>query len=151
MLSEQEIIRREKLVKLREYGINPYPAALFKISTNTIKIISDFKENKSVSIAGRLMSRRIQGKASFAEIQDSVGKIQLYFNRDEICPNEDKSMYNDVYKKLLDIGDIIGIEGKLFTTQVGEKTILVKKFTLLSKSIRPLPLPKTDSEGKNYA
>ncbi len=150
MLSEQEIIRREKLVKLREYGINPYPAALFKISTNTIKIISDFKENKSVSIAGRLMSRRIQGKASFAEIQDSVGKIQLYFNRDEICPNEDKSMYNDVYKKLLDIGDIIGIEGKLFTTQVGEKTILVKKFTLLSKSIRPLPLPKTDSEGKNY-
>ena len=150
MLSEQEIIRREKLSKLREYGINPYPAALFKISTNTIKIISDFEENKSVSIAGRLMSRRIQGKASFAEIQDSVGKIQLYFNRDEICPNEDKSMYNDVYKKLLDIGDIIGIEGNLFTTQVGEKTILVKKFTVLSKAIRPLPLPKTDSEGKNY-
>ena len=150
MLSEQEIIRREKLSKLREYGINPYPAALFEISTNTIKIISDFKENKSVSIAGRLMSRRIQGKASFAEIQDSVGKIQLYFNRDEICPNGDKSMYNDVYKKFLDIGDIIGIEGKLFTTQVGEKTILVKKFTVLSKSLRPLPLPKTDSEGKNY-
>ncbi len=150
MLSEQEIIRREKLSKLREYGINPYPAALFKISTNTIKIISGFKENKSVSIAGRLMSRRIQGKASFAEIQDSKGKIQLYFNRDEICPNEDKSMYNDVYKKLLDIGDIIGIEGKLFTTKVGEKTILVKKFTVLSKSLRPLPLPKTDSEGKNY-
>ena len=123
MLSEQEIIRREKLSKLREYGINPYPAALFEISTNTIKIISDFKENKSVSIAGRLMSRRIQGKASFAEIQDSVGKIQLYFNRDEICPNGDKSMYNDLYKKFLDIGDIIGIEGKLFTTQVGEKTI----------------------------
>ena len=150
MLSEQEIIRREKLSKLREYGINPYPAALFELSTNTIKIISDFKENKSVSIAGRLMSRRIQGKASFAEIQDSVGKIQLYFNRDEICPNGDKSMYNDVYKKFLDIGDIIGIEGKLFTTQVGEKTILVKKFTVLSKSLRPLPLPKTDSEGKNY-
>lgn len=150
MLSEQELIRREKLDKLRKYGINPYPAALFKVSTNTKKVVSDFKENKSVSIAGRLMSRRIQGKASFAEIQDSVGKIQLYFNRDEICPNKDKSMYNDVYKKLLDIGDIIGIKGNLFTTQVGEKTILVKKFTVLSKSLRPLPLPKTDAEGKNY-
>ena len=150
MLSEQEIIRREKLNKLREYGINPYPAALFTISTDTTKIISDFKENQLVSIAGRLMSRRIQGKASFAEIQDSLGKIQLYFNRDEICPDEDKSMYNDVYKKLLDIGDIIGIEGSLFTTQVGEKTILVKKFTVLSKSLRPLPLPKTDSDGNIY-
>jgi lysyl-tRNA synthetase class 2 len=96
------------------------------------------------------MSRRIQGKASFAEIQDSLGKIQLYFNRDEICPDEDKSMYNDVYKKLLDIGDIIGVEGSLFTTQVGEKTILVKKFTVLSKSLRPLPLPKTDSDGNIY-
>ena len=150
MLSEQEIIRREKLNKLREYGINPYPAALFTISTDTTKIISDFKENQLVSIAGRLMSRRIQGKASFAEIQDSLGKIQLYFNRDEICPDEDKSMYNDVYKKLLDIGDIIGVEGSLFTTQVGEKTILVKKFTVLSKSLRPLPLPKTDSDGNIY-
>jgi lysyl-tRNA synthetase class 2 len=150
MLSEQEIIRREKLNKLREYGINPYPAALFTISIDTTKIISDFKENQFVSIAGRLMSRRIQGKASFAEIQDSLGKIQLYFNRDEICPDEDKSMYNDVYKKLLDIGDIIGVEGSLFTTQVGEKTILVKKFTVLSKSLRPLPLPKTDSDGNIY-
>ena len=150
MLSEQEIIRREKLNKLREYGINPYPAALFTISTDTTKIISDFKENQLVSIAGRLMSRRIQGKASFAEIQDSLGKIQLYFNRDEICPDEDKSMYNDVYKKLLDVGDIIGIEESLFTTQVGEKTILVKKFTVLSKSLRPLPLPKTDSDGNIY-
>ena len=150
MLSEQEIIRREKLNKLREYGINPYPAALFTISTDTTKIISDFKENQFVSIAGRLMSRRIQGKASFAEIQDSLGKVQLYFNRDEICPDEDKSMYNDVYKKLLDIGDIIGVEGSLFTTQVGEKTILVKKFTVLSKSLRPLPLPKTDSDGNIY-
>jgi len=150
MLSEQEIIRREKLNKLREYGINPYPAALFTISTDTNKIISDFKENISVSLAGRLMSRRIQGKASFAEIQDNLGKIQLYFNRDEICPKEDKSMYNDVYKKLLDIGDIIGVEGSLFTTQVGEKTILVKKFTLLSKSLRPLPLPKTDNDGNVF-
>ena len=150
MLSEQEIIRREKLNKLREYGINPYPAALFTISTDTNKIISEFKEDQSVSIAGRLMSRRIQGKASFAEIQDSSGKIQLYFNRDEICIGDDKSMYNDVYKKLLDIGDIIGIEGNLFITKVGEKTILVKKFTVLSKSLRPLPLPKTDADGNMY-
>jgi len=150
MLSEQEIIRREKLDKLREFGIDPYPAALYPISSDTSKIISDFKENKSVSIAGRLMSRRIQGKASFAEVQDMKGKIQVYFNRDEICPEEDKSMYNDVYKKLLDIGDIIGIDGVLFTTQVGEKTILVKKFTVLSKSLRPLPLPKSDSEGNVY-
>ena len=150
MLSEQEIIRREKLNKLREYGINPYPAALFTISTDTNKIISDFREDQPVSIAGRLMSRRIQGKASFAEIQDSSGKIQLYFNRDEICPDDDKSMYNDVYKKLLDIGDIIGVEGNLFITQVGEKTILVKKFTVLSKSLRPLPLPKTDTDGNMY-
>ena len=150
MLSEQEIIRREKLNKLREYGIDPYPAALFSISINTKKIISEFKDNQSVSIAGRLMSRRIQGKASFAEIQDSFGKIQVYFNRDEICPGDDKSMYNDVYKKLLDIGDIIGIKGNLFTTQVGEKTILVKNFTVLSKSLKPLPLPKTDNDGNIY-
>ena len=150
MLSEQEIIRREKLNKLREYGIDPYPAALFPISINTKKIISEFKDNQSVSIAGRLMSRRIQGKASFAEIQDSFGKIQVYFNRDEICPGDDKSMYNDVYKKLLDIGDIIGIKGNLFTTQVGEKTILVKNFTVLSKSLKPLPLPKTDNDGNIY-
>ena len=150
MLSEQEIIRREKLNKLREYGIDPYPAALFSISINTKKIISEFEDNQSVSIAGRLMSRRIQGKASFAEIQDSFGKIQVYFNRDEICPGDDKSMYNDVYKKLLDIGDIIGIKGNLFTTQVGEKTILVKNFTVLSKSLKPLPLPKTDNDGNIY-
>jgi lysyl-tRNA synthetase class 2 len=150
MLSEQEIIRREKLNKLREYGLDPYPAALFPVNTYTSKIISEFTDNQSVSIAGRLMSRRIQGKASFAEIQDSQGKIQLYFNRDLICPSEDKLMYNEVYKKLLDIGDIIGIEGNLFTTKVGEKTISVKKFTVLSKSLRPLPLPKSDSEGNVF-
>ena len=150
MLSEQEIIRREKLNKLREYGLDPYPATLFPVNTYTSKIISDFTNNQSVSIAGRLMSRRIQGKASFAEIQDSQGKIQLYFNRDKICPSEDKLMYNEVYKKLLDIGDIIGIEGNLFTTKVGEKTISVKKFTVLSKSLRPLPLPKSDSEGNVF-
>ena len=150
MLSEQEQIRREKLNKLKSLGINPFPANLYPVNNNSQEITSNFKENKDVVVAGRLMSRRIQGKASFAEIQDSKGKIQVYFNRDEICEGEDKSMYNEVYKKLLDIGDIIGIEGKLFTTQVGQKTILVKKFTLLSKSIKPIPLPKTDSEGKTY-
>jgi len=150
MLSEQEQIRREKLNKLKSLGINPFPANLFPLNTNSKEIISNFEENKKVVIAGRIMSRRIQGKASFAEIQDSKGKIQVYFNRDEICPDEDKALYNEVYKKLLDIGDIIGIEGILFTTQVGQKTVLVKKFTLLSKSIKPIPLPKTDSEGKTY-
>ena len=150
MLSEQEQIRREKLKKLKEMGIDPFPAALFPINTNSLKIISNYKENKKVSIAGRLMSRRIQGKASFAEIQDNKGKIQVYFNRDEICPEDDKTMYNEVYKKLLDFGDIIGVEGELFTTQVGQKTILVKDFKLLSKSIKPIPLPKTDSEGNVY-
>ena len=150
MLSEQEQIRREKLNKLKSLGINPFPANLYPINNNSLEITSNFKEDKDVVVAGRLMSRRIQGKASFAEIQDSKGKIQVYFNRDEICEGEDKTIYNEVYKKLLDIGDIIGIEGKLFTTQVGQKTILVKKFTLLSKSIKPIPLPKTDSEGKTY-
>ena len=150
MLSEQEQIRREKLNKLKSLGINPFPANLYPVNNNSLEITSNFKENKDVVVAGRLMSRRIQGKASFAEIQDSKGKIQVYFNRDEICEGENKTMYNEVYKKLLDIGDIIGIEGKLFTTQVGQKTILVKNFTLLSKSLKPIPLPKTDSEGKTY-
>ncbi len=149
-LSEQEIVRREKLSALRKLNINPYPADLFPVSHTTTGIKSDFTEGEKVIVAGRLMSRRIQGKASFAEIQDSHGKIQVYFNRDEICTGEDKSKYNDVYKKLLDIGDFIGIEGELFNTQVGEKTIMVKDFTLLSKSLRPLPLPKTDKEGKTF-
>ncbi len=146
-LSEQEIVRREKLASLRKLGINPYPADLFPVDHTTTEIKANFEEGKKVVVAGRLMSRRIQGKASFAEIQDSQGKIQVYFNRDEICPGEDKSKYNDVYKKLLDIGDFIGIEGELFTTQVGEKTIMVKDYSLLSKALRPLPLPKTDKEG----
>ncbi|MEM1340442.1 MAG: lysine--tRNA ligase [Bacteroidota bacterium] len=149
-LSEQELIRREKLTELKEMGIDPYPAALYPVDTNSGSILSDFEEGKAVTIAGRLMSRRIQGKASFAELQDSVGRIQVYFNRDEICPGEDKTLYNDVYKRLLDIGDIIGIEGSLFTTKVGEKTVMVKNFTVLSKALRPLPLPKTDAEGKVY-
>ena len=149
-LSEQEIVRREKLTKLREMGINPYPAALYPIDATSKSIKNDFEEGKKVVISGRLMSRRIQGKASFAELQDSEGRIQVYFNRDEICPGDDKTLYNDVYKKLLDIGDIIGIEGELFTTQVGEKTVMVKNFSLLSKSLKPLPLPKVDDEGKVY-
>ncbi len=149
-LSEQEQIRREKLQSLRELGINPYPAALYPLDSNSKTIKEDFVEGKTVTIAGRLMSRRIQGKASFAELQDSEGRIQVYFNRDEICPDEDKTSYNEVYKKLLDIGDIIGIKGSLFSTQVGEKTIMVKSFKLLNKTLRPLPLPKTDSDGNVY-
>lgn len=149
-LSEQEIIRREKLAKLREIGINPYPAALYPVDTTSKNIKENFSEGKKVVISGRLMSRRIQGKASFAELQDSEGRIQVYFNRDEICLDEDKTLYNEVYKKLLDIGDIIGVEGELFTTQVGEKTVMVKNFTLLSKALRPLPLPKVDSDGNVY-
>ena len=149
-LSEQEQVRREKLSRLREIGINPYPAALFPVDHNSTQAKQDYAEGKKVVIAGRLMSRRIQGSASFAEIQDGEGRMQVYFNRDEICTGEDKSMYNEVYKKLLDIGDFVGIEGELFTTKVGEKTVMVKTFTLLSKALKPLPLPKTDGEGNTY-
>ena len=149
-LSEQEIVRRDKLNKIKEMGIDPYPAELFPVSDYSIDIKNEFKIDEKVVIAGRLMSRRIQGNASFAELQDSKGKIQLYFNRDEICPDNDKTYYNEFYKKLLDIGDIIGVEGVLFKTKVGEKTVLVKSFKLLSKSLKPLPLPKEDSEGNLY-
>ena len=149
-LSEQEQVRREKLIQLRALGINPYPADLFPVDAMTADIKKNFENGKKVIIAGRLMSRRIQGKASFAELQDSKGRIQVYFNRDEICPGEDKVLYNEVYKKLLDIGDFIGVEGELFTTKVGEKTVLVKSFKLLSKALKPLPLPKTDSEGNTF-
>ena len=149
-ISEQGQIRREKLKALRDLGIDPYPAALFPVNTDSKSIKENFSEGKKVIIAGRLMSRRIQGKASFAELQDSKGRIQLYFNRDEICGGEDKTFYNEVYKKLLDIGDIIGLNGSLFTTQVGEKTVMVKSFQILNKTLRPLPLPKTDPEGNIY-
>ena len=148
-LSEQELIRREKLVKLRELGINPYPADLYPVDHTSKQVKEQFEEDKKVVIAGRLMSIRVQGKASFAQIQDSEGKIQVYFNRDEICTGEDKTMYNEVFKKLLDFGDFVGIEGELFTTQVGEKTVKVKNFTLLSKSLKPLPLPK-EKDGVIY-
>ena len=146
-LSEQEIVRREKLAKLRALGINPYPADLYPVNHTSKQIKETFAEGKKVIIAGRLMSRRIQGNASFAELQDSAGRIQVYFNRDEICTGDDKSKYNDVYKKLLDIGDFIGVEGELFTTKVGEKTVMVKDFTILSKALKPLPQPRIDSEG----
>ena len=149
-LSEQELIRREKLEELKKLGINPYPAALFPVDFYSNDLPNQYEEDKKVVLAGRLMSRRIQGSASFAELLDSSGRIQLYFNRDEICPGEDKSLYNEVYKKLLDIGDIIGLEGTLFTTQVGQQTVKVSHFTVLNKSLRPLPLPKTDAEGNLY-
>ncbi|MHA3045958.1 lysine--tRNA ligase [Riemerella anatipestifer] len=146
-LSEQEIIRREKLEKLSQMGINAFPADEYAITHTTQSIKENFQEGSKVKIAGRLMSRRIQGKASFAELQDSEGRIQVYFNRDEICPDEDKTLYNEVYKHLLDIGDIIGVEGELFKTQVGEMTVMVKNFTLLTKTLRPLPQPRTDENG----
>ncbi|OWR14352.1 lysine--tRNA ligase [Chryseobacterium sp. VAUSW3] len=146
-LSEQEIIRREKLATLQKMGIDAFPAEEYKITDTTKSIKENFTEGKKVQIAGRLMSRRIQGKASFAELQDSEGRIQVYFNRDEICTGEDKTLYNEVYKHLLDIGDIIGIEGELFNTQVGEMTVKVENFKILTKSLRPLPQPRTDENG----
>lgn len=149
-LSEQELVRREKLAKLRALGINPYPADLYPVTHTSSTIKDNFKEGDKVVVAGRLMRKKVQGKAAFTELQDSEGRIQVYFNRDEICNSEDKSAYNDVFKKLLDLGDFIGVEGELFTTQVGEKTVLVKDFKLLSKALKPLPLPKTDSEGNTY-
>ena len=148
-LSEQEIVRRESLQKLRDLGIDPYPAARFDVDATSKQIKKNYKEGKkqNVVIAGRLMSRRIMGKASFAELQDTDGRIQLYVNRDEICQGEDKIMYNKVFKKLLDIGDIIGIKGTVFTTKVGEISVKVKELTVLTKSLRPLPLPKVDTDG----
>ncbi|MDB2697838.1 lysine--tRNA ligase, partial [Crocinitomicaceae bacterium] len=146
-LSDQEIQRRETLDKLRAAGINPFPADLYPVDAYSSELKSNFEEGKTVFLAGRLMSQRIMGKASFAELQDSQGRIQVYFNRDEICPSEDKTLYNEVFKKLLDLGDFIGVKGTVFKTQVGEVSVSVKEFTLLSKSLKPLPLPKTDAEG----
>lgn len=149
-LSEQEIIRREKLQALRNLGINPYPADLYPVKHTSKAIKDNFEEGKKVVIAGRLMSVRDQGKAAFAEIQDSEGRIQAYFNRDVICEGEDKTSYNQIFKKLTDLGDFLGIEGELFTTQVGAKCVRVDNFTFLSKTLRPLPFPKTDEDGKVY-
>ena len=149
-MTEQERIRREKLDELKKLGIEPYPAELYPVSHFSTDLTSNYIDKQQVVIAGRIMSRRIQGNASFAEILDSKGKIQVYFNRDIICEGEDKTKYNIIYKKLLDIGDIIGIKGELFKTKVGETTILVKDFKVLNKSLRPLPLPKVDSDGNVY-
>ncbi len=155
-LSEQEIQRRQNLESLINSDINPYPAEKYEVSASAQHILDHFPtlegEDKSweLSIAGRLMIKRISGKAAFAELQDHSGRIQLYFNRDEICPGEDKSKYNDVFKKWLDLGDFIGVEGYVFRTQLGEITVHVKNFTLLSKSIKPLPVVKKDSEGNVY-
>ena len=144
--SEQELLRRESLAKLRELGIEPYPAALYTVNTNAAEIKSGFDAEKGnfqeVCIAGRLMSRRIMVAASFGEIQDETGRIQIYVKRDEICPGEDKTMYNTVWKKLLDIGDIIGIRGFAFITQTGQLSIHAKELTLLSKSLKVLPIVK---------
>ncbi len=152
-LSEQEIIRRKSLETLREMGINPYPAEMYPVNINTKEIKDNFQEEESnlqdVVIAGRLLSRRIMGKASFAEIQDEQGRIQIYVARDEICPDENKDLYNQVFKKLLDIGDFIGIKGFVFKTQMGEISIHAKEITLLSKSLKPLPIVK-EKEGKVY-
>ena len=149
ILSEQEKVRRESLQKLRELGIEPYPAEMFDVNITSKQIKDSYKDGNEleVIIAGRLMSRRIMGKASFAELQDAEGRIQLYVNRDEICEGENKTMYNTVFKKLLDIGDIIGIKGIVFTTKVGEISVKVKEIVVLTKSLRPLPLPKEDADG----
>ena len=152
-LSEQEVIRRENLQKIIDAGIDPYPGSEYHISHYATDIKDSFTEDKKddyqeVSIAGRLMMKRIMGKASFAELQDSSGRIQAYVSRDDICPEEDKTLYNTVFKKLLDIGDFIGIKGFVFHTRTGEITIHVKELTVLSKSLKPLPIVKTDADGK---
>lgn len=150
-LSEQEILRRESLEKIRALGINPYPAAEVPVTHLSKDILEGFPQSpedyKEVCVAGRLMTKRIMGKASFASLKDNEGRIQVYFNRDEICPGEDKTMYNDVFKKLLDIGDFIAVKGYVFTTQTGETTVHAKELIVLSKSLRPLPIVKKDADG----
>ncbi|NQZ70556.1 MAG: lysine--tRNA ligase, partial [Lentisphaeria bacterium] len=153
-LSEQEIIRRESLNKIIELGIDPYPAALFEITHKSSEILAEYSDDKAdafkeISIAGRIMMRRIMGKASFVELQDAHGRIQLYVSRDEICEGEDKTMYNTVFKKLLDIGDFVGIKGYVFTTKTGQTTIHVKELSVLSKSLRPLPIVR-EKDGETF-
>jgi len=154
-LSEQEIIRREKLAELAQLGIDAYPAPLYPVNTTAAYIKENYKEGVNnadfaeVCIAGRLMSRRDMGKAFFADVQDSTGKIQIYVKRDDICPGEDKTMYNKVWKHLLDISDIIGVNGYVFTTKMGEISIHVKEFTILTKSLKPLPIVR-EKEGETF-
>ncbi|HCP40285.1 MAG TPA: lysine--tRNA ligase [Cryomorphaceae bacterium] len=154
LLSEQEVLRRESLGKLKVLGIDPYPAAEYVVSHKADELAAKYTEGaesfEKVRIAGRLMTKRIMGKASFAVLSDSTGDVQIYVNRDEICPDEDKTMYNDVFKKLLDIGDFIGVEGHMFTTQTGEMSLHVKELVVLSKSLRPLPVVKKDADGNVY-
>lgn len=150
ILSEQEKVRRDSLAELRALGIDPYPAAGYPVDTMTQDLLNHFEEGREVQMAGRIMNRRIMGKASFAELKDASGSMQIYFNRDELCPGEDKTLYNTVFKKLLDFGDFIGIKGQTFTTQVGEPSVLVKELSVLSKSLKPLPVVKTDAEGKTH-
>ncbi len=151
-ISEQEQVRREALGKIRALGIDPYPAEMYPVDSHSTEIKANYVEQEEegpmVCIAGRLMRKRVMGKASFGEIQDGQGKIQIYVSRDDICPGEDKSLYNDVFKKLLDLGDFVGIKGFVFKTKMGEITVHAKELTVLSKSVRPLPLPKVDEEGK---
>lgn len=152
--SEQELIRRNSLEELKKLGINPYPADTFEVNVSAEDILENYERDKisykTVSIAGRIMTRRIMGNASFAEIQDQTARIQIYVRRDDICPTEDKTLYNTVFKKLLDIGDVIGVKGYVFTTQVGEISIHVTEFVLLSKALKPLPITKVDAEGKVF-
>lgn len=150
-LNDQELERRASLNELRTLGIDPYPAALYPVDHKSTEILASFKDDSpervTVCIAGRLMSRRVMGKASFAELMDPHGRIQIYINRDEICPGEDKTLYNTVFKKSLDIGDFIGVKGYVFRTQVGEVSVHVSELTVLSKTLRPLPIVKVDAEG----
>ncbi len=152
-LNELQIQRREKLVRLRELGINPYPAQPYDVNASAADIKENYENDKlnykDISFAGRIMSIRIMGKAAFAVLQDSTDRMQIYVNRDEVCPGEDKTLYNEVFKKLLDIGDIIGVKGYVFTTQTGEISIHVSGFTLLSKALNPLPLPK-EKDGEIF-
>ncbi len=153
-LSEQELVRRENLQKLIDLGIKPYPSSTYDVSNSISEVLEGFKEGsedfQSVSVAGRLMSKRVMGKASFAEIQDSSGRIQIYVSRDDICPEENKDLYNQGFKKLMDLGDFIGIKGYAFFTQKGQLSIHVTELTLLSKSLKPLPVVKTDAEGNTF-
>ncbi|HRN99497.1 MAG TPA: OB-fold nucleic acid binding domain-containing protein, partial [Flavobacterium sp.] len=149
-LSEQEILRREALAELKKLGIDPYPAAEFKVTAHARQILDNFSDfdGKEVILAGRMMSQRIMGKASFAELKDASGRIQVYISRDDISTDEAGTMYNTVFKKLLDLGDFIGVRGTVFKTQVGEVSVHVRELTVLAKALRPLPVVKIDESGK---
>ena len=153
-LSEQEVLRRSALTQLRDLGINPYPAETFEVTAHADDILENYERDKTsyknISLAGRIMTRRIMGSASFVELQDATGRIQIYLKRDDLCPDEDKTLYNTVFKKLLDLGDYIGVKGYVFTTQTGEISVHVTEIKLLSKSLKPLPVVKRDDDGNIY-